>query len=636
MLFLPLLQGIETEGHLIDEMVASLQQSEPLLIKLHNYKRSGEKFLCLLALTPIFGQDGDILYQVGLQLSCEAEKTMEVMGDKKSDVLVNERDEFIIAINEKRRISAPLLLNVNTLNSMPSTTSCSSLENIHNYSSYSPKYAGSSNNKGNNNGNSNGNSNGSSSTTISNNTPKNTDSTLSKNLLLVDIILSNIPRSLSGDDMFDVLKMIPYDIMGDGTVQPYCQYVINQPSPYGNVIYNTKFEGSEDDMGNEVDEADGANEGGKGTEGNEGTEEIKESGVNDDKNDEEKEKNKTRRSMITEEKLIIIGNEVLSNVAVSSNESYEYNIYDEPCFSGSADQKDENSGNNAGKNSRIGMHRSSSLGNSATKPTDITINNDKNDSTIDNNVTNNTENNNNSKPLTTKSTLTVETENECNQPGDNGEIAIGQTVKKYNLTPPKPLTPKSDVENNRRYPVKPQSPPPYSLTLNLQRSDNQYNGINAALTKIMWLQDPLNSLKQIIKSSNWRINFVKYVDNFASLLIKSQLDFLLQSIEVEAQTNGLKKMLLLQSFYSNKKKNRFFYCAFNENENDGKQSNQRDVNETDWLAVLKEMSVKKKQIEDIIIVDCFPRFLDHALSVELINIIHAGKSTIALVALLIF
>ena len=174
---------------------------------------------------------------------------------------------------------------------------------------------------------------------------------------------------------------------------------------------------------------------------------------------------------------------------------------------------------------------------------------------------------------------------------------------------PSPLTPpkqhKKNDNSGRRTPLTPQSPSPYSFSLNLQKNDNNYNSINAALTKIIWLQDPLSALRQIIKNTTWRINLIKYVNNFASLLIKSQFDFLLQSAEVEAQTNGLKKMLLLQSFYSNKKKNRFFYCAFNETGGDGNQSNQRDINEIDWLVVLKEMGVKRKEIEDNVIVDCF-------------------------------
>jgi hypothetical protein len=48
----------------------SLQQSQPLLVKLHNYKASGQKFQCLFALHPVFGPspDNEYKYQIGLQL----------------------------------------------------------------------------------------------------------------------------------------------------------------------------------------------------------------------------------------------------------------------------------------------------------------------------------------------------------------------------------------------------------------------------------------------------------------------------------------------------------------------------------------------------------------------------------------
>ena len=62
------LQGKETETYLNDEIMAALQQSEPLLVKLHNYKANGQKFQCLFALHPVFGPNGEYKYQIGLQL----------------------------------------------------------------------------------------------------------------------------------------------------------------------------------------------------------------------------------------------------------------------------------------------------------------------------------------------------------------------------------------------------------------------------------------------------------------------------------------------------------------------------------------------------------------------------------------
>ena len=50
--------------------MAALQQSEPLFIKLHNYKANGQKFQCLFALHPVFGPAPDLeyKYQIGIQL----------------------------------------------------------------------------------------------------------------------------------------------------------------------------------------------------------------------------------------------------------------------------------------------------------------------------------------------------------------------------------------------------------------------------------------------------------------------------------------------------------------------------------------------------------------------------------------
>ena len=50
--------------------MAALQQSESLLIKLHNYKQNGQKFQCLFALHPVMGPipDNEYKYQIAVQL----------------------------------------------------------------------------------------------------------------------------------------------------------------------------------------------------------------------------------------------------------------------------------------------------------------------------------------------------------------------------------------------------------------------------------------------------------------------------------------------------------------------------------------------------------------------------------------
>eukprot|EP01035_Chromulina_nebulosa_P017995 gene17995-23633_t len=62
------LQGPETENYLNDEIMAALQQSEPLIVKLTNYKSNGQKFQCLFCLHPVFGPNGEYKYQIGLQI----------------------------------------------------------------------------------------------------------------------------------------------------------------------------------------------------------------------------------------------------------------------------------------------------------------------------------------------------------------------------------------------------------------------------------------------------------------------------------------------------------------------------------------------------------------------------------------
>ena len=64
------LQGKETEVYLNEEIMDSLQQSSPLVTKLHNYKANGQKFQNLLALHPVFGPvpDTEYKWQIGMQI----------------------------------------------------------------------------------------------------------------------------------------------------------------------------------------------------------------------------------------------------------------------------------------------------------------------------------------------------------------------------------------------------------------------------------------------------------------------------------------------------------------------------------------------------------------------------------------
>ncbi|KAH8098642.1 PAS domain-containing protein [Aureococcus anophagefferens] len=81
------LQGPETEQYLIDEIVDALRECKGLAVKLTNVKKDGSAFQCYLALHPVFGANGEYLYQVGAQVDmtgrpsdvCAQLKTLELL-----------------------------------------------------------------------------------------------------------------------------------------------------------------------------------------------------------------------------------------------------------------------------------------------------------------------------------------------------------------------------------------------------------------------------------------------------------------------------------------------------------------------------------------------------------------------------
>ncbi|CAM9154643.1 unnamed protein product [Ectocarpus sp. 8 AP-2014] len=70
------LQGEETEGYMVEEIMHALQQHEPLCCKLHNHKADGRKFQNLLCLHPVFGKEGEYLYQIGMQVELHSHPGM--------------------------------------------------------------------------------------------------------------------------------------------------------------------------------------------------------------------------------------------------------------------------------------------------------------------------------------------------------------------------------------------------------------------------------------------------------------------------------------------------------------------------------------------------------------------------------
>ena len=172
--------------------------------------------------------------------------------------------------------------------------------------------------------------------------------------------------------------------------------------------------------------------------------------------------------------------------------------------------------------------------------------------------------------------------------------------------------------------------------INLSKNNGNlyYHSTNAVLTKISWLQSPVRALRYILNNLIWRKYIIKYCENYGSIIIFSQLDFLIRALDIITEINEKRKLKCLQNFYLNKKKNRFFYCTLHVKNNqltskntvnDKNYENKLNVEKTDWNEVLKEMIIKKNLIENLIASDFFHKFLNHFSSVELIHLVHTGK-----------
>ena len=395
----------------------SLQQSEPLLIKISNYKLDGTKFQCLLALQPIFGWKNEYKYQIGIQIEFESDKNMQ------------------------------------------------------------------------------------------------------EQLLLLDCVLYNIPRSSSGEDMFDILRIIPTDVMGDSTVQPSVT-----------LSKQTEWRGDKSPRG--YGSADGRglrklyslSEMGEESEG--GLDTLGLSADYDCRDNEEKD--------CTNHEFVI------------DNER----------------EKDKEKEIEKDKEKEIERERAPvpSLGAESTEPLADLVN------------------------------FSDSGNDQRSSRSDPEGLHTERKSEKDNSVP----TPSTAGEYN-------------------------YYATNASFTKIMWLQNPVATLRNILSNVEWRKYFVKFVEDFGSLLMATCLDFLLQSMEIENTMHGVKQIKLLRSFCLNNKRNGMFYFSADMNYGEFKS--------TDWYAILREISVRKRETEDILVTDCFPRFLDHSLSVELINTVHLSKST---------
>jgi hypothetical protein len=409
------LQGIDSEPYLIEDIMLSLQQSEPLLIKISNYKIDGTKFQCLLALQPIFGWKNEYKYQIGIQIEFESDKNMQ------------------------------------------------------------------------------------------------------EQLLLLDCVLYNIPRSSSGEDMFDILRIIPTDVMGDSTVQP-------------SVTLSKQTEWRGDKASRGYGPADGrglrklysVSEMGEESDG--GEDALEPVADYDCRDNEEKD---------------------------CTKQEYKVDI--------DIDKEKEIDKDGQGEREGAPVHAPPLGGEPTERLADLVNFKDS-----------------------------------------------GKDQKSSRSDPEAPLTGRKSEKDN-------------SVPTTPTAGEYNYNATNASFTKIMWLQNSVQTLRNILSNPDLRKFFVKFVEDFGSLLMATCLDFLLQSMEIENTMHGVKQIKLLRSFCMNNKRNGMFYFSADMNYGEFKS--------TDWYAILREISIRKRETEDILVTDCFPRFLDHSLSVELINIVHQSKST---------
>jgi PAS domain S-box-containing protein len=70
------LQGPETEGYVVDEIIWALREAQPTCVKLHNYTKEGRKMQFLVCLQPVFGAGGEYRFQVAFQMEFNESQNM--------------------------------------------------------------------------------------------------------------------------------------------------------------------------------------------------------------------------------------------------------------------------------------------------------------------------------------------------------------------------------------------------------------------------------------------------------------------------------------------------------------------------------------------------------------------------------
>ena len=419
-------------------------------------------------------------------------------------------------------------------------------------------------------------------------------------LRLLDTVLYHIPRSLSGEDMFDIIRIFPTNVMGDSTAHPYVRV-----SP----LLNKRIMNSKD--GGKVD--------------------ISHDNKNNDNNHESNAKdNRTdidKINKIDNDDYYNSKNNNISKGVGSDNEGKQYDLHKLDGILRELDgdmstEKEDVSRKTQEPDRMEGLH-------GLTHKVDLNAHTDTGHTTVSSTTTTTTittttasvsrselDNNNNSNYISNSYNNNNYNYNKSSSSNYNNSSSNRRIQHNTSDDYMSKITGTTELESygNGRRSEKSSGLPSGIPTPPTAEYD--YHSLNAALTKIIWLKNPGATLRNILQHTEWKKFFVKYAEDFGTLLGMTCLDFWLQSMEIEKTEPGLKQIKLLRNFCLNNKRNGMFYFSAD--------MNYGEFRSTDWSAIMREISARSVETEAILACDCFQGFMDHSLSVELIEAIHSS------------
>ena len=402
-------------------------------------------------------------------------------------------------------------------------------------------------------------------------------------LRLLDTVLYHIPRSLSGEDMFDIIRIFPTNVMGDSTAHPYVRFspllnkiLISDSKDGGKVdiLHNNKNNDNKYDSNNKDNRIDNID--------------IRNKLDNDDHHNSE-------------------DNNISKGVG-SDNKGKKYDLHKLDGIlrelDGDMDTENEDVSKKSQERDRkaelhelkhvVELNAHSDTGHTTVSSTTTTTITTTTASVSRNELDSSNNNNNNNNSSSSRGRIQHNT-------SDDYMFKITGTTELESYGNGR------RSEKSSGLPSGIPTPP---------TAEYDYHSLNAALTKIIWLNNPGTTLRNILQHNEWKKFFVKYAEDFGTLLGMTCLDFWLQSMEIENTEPGLKQIKLLRNFCLNNKRNGMFYFSAD--------MNYGEFRSTDWSSIMREISARSIETEAILACDCFQGFMDHSLSVELIEAIHSS------------